>query len=182
MPPLYNIKMQLYKSWWGRGGEGSRFSTYYSINKCLQRNQQLNRVTLLLVSLPPRRPQQRQYYYHATTTMMLKTWHMAITKFATVTNNSGASAIFQTFHGTATAVGKTNQATGLFYPCACLCCCCFCCCCCCCFCCCCFCCCCCCLYYYCCCRRRCFTDVQHQQKQQLDDSSIVNVIGHQPCC
>jgi Ran GTPase-activating protein (RanGAP) involved in mRNA processing and transport len=57
------------------------------IDNCLKRNEQLNRANLLLAPPPPDR----------TALMMLKTWHKAIAKFATVPNNAGASAILKLF-------------------------------------------------------------------------------------
>jgi hypothetical protein len=68
----------------------------------LTRNQQLNRVNLLLAPPPPPPPLQQQQQLHQQQqprnvgmTMMLKISHKAITKFATVPNNAGASAIFK---------------------------------------------------------------------------------------
>jgi hypothetical protein len=68
-----------------------RDASYASIQNSLIRNQQLNRVALLLAP-PPLPPLQRQQ--HATR-MMLKISHKSITKFATIPNNAGASAIFK---------------------------------------------------------------------------------------
>jgi hypothetical protein len=103
-----------------------------SIQNSLARNPQLNRVALLLVPLPLppppppppllQRQQQQQQQQHATS-MMLKISHKVITKFATVPNIAGASAIFKLFAArrqllekrtkrpTATAVAATT-ATG----------------------------------------------------------------------
>jgi hypothetical protein len=67
-------------------------AVYASIKNSLIRNRQLNRVNLLLA--PP--PQQQQQQRNAGT-MMLKLWHKAVTKFAMVPNNAGASAIFTLF-------------------------------------------------------------------------------------
>jgi hypothetical protein len=62
-----------------------------TVGTSLTRNQQLNRVHLLL-SLPQQQQQQRN-----STIIMLKTGLKAIAKFAMVHNNAGASAIFKLF-------------------------------------------------------------------------------------
>jgi hypothetical protein len=69
-------------------------ASYASIKNSLIRNRLLNRVNLLLA--PPPSQQQHQQQRNAAT-MMLKSWHKAITKFAKVPNNAGASAIFKLF-------------------------------------------------------------------------------------
>jgi Ran GTPase-activating protein (RanGAP) involved in mRNA processing and transport len=75
--------------------------TTSSIKNTLMRNRQLNRVAALLA--PPSPPPQQQQQQHQqprddrtapSSSMMLKTWHKAITKFAKVPNNAGASAVF----------------------------------------------------------------------------------------
>jgi hypothetical protein len=68
-------------------------TSYASINNSLTRNQQLNRVNLLLA---PPTPHQRN---DTTSSLipMLKTWHRAIAKFAMVPDSAGASAIFKLF-------------------------------------------------------------------------------------
>jgi hypothetical protein len=75
--------------------DSSKVTTFASIKNSLTRNQQLNRLNLLLLapSLPPLLLQRQ----HQTTIMMLKISHKAITKFATVRSNAGASAIFKLF-------------------------------------------------------------------------------------
>jgi Leucine Rich repeat len=65
------------------------------INNSLARNQQLNRVNLLLLA-PQRQQQQQQQRIHAGAGM-LKISHKAITKFATVPDTAGACAIFKLF-------------------------------------------------------------------------------------
>jgi hypothetical protein len=60
-----------------------------SIKNSLKRNQQLNRVNLLLV--PPPQQQQRR----RAATMMLRISHKAIAKFASIPINAGACAIFK---------------------------------------------------------------------------------------
>jgi hypothetical protein len=75
-----------------------------SITNSLTRNQQLNRVNLLLAP-PPHQQRQRQQQQQqqqqrrnaATTTMMLKVCHKGIAEFATVPQNAGANAIFKLF-------------------------------------------------------------------------------------
>jgi hypothetical protein len=67
--------------------ESSDSATYAKIKSSMIRNQQLNRVSLLLVSLLPALQRQQ----HAAG-MMLKILHSAITKFATVPYNAGTSA------------------------------------------------------------------------------------------
>jgi hypothetical protein len=72
---------------------------YASDVNSLTRNQHLNHVSLLLVPPPPQPPpppQQQQQQRNAGT-MTLKSYHKAITKFATVPNNAGASVIFKLF-------------------------------------------------------------------------------------
>jgi hypothetical protein len=73
-------------------------AAFASIRICLTRNRQLNRANnLLLAPLltpTPTTPLVRRQQ-HAMT--MTKTWHKAITKFAMVRNNAGASAIFKLF-------------------------------------------------------------------------------------
>jgi Leucine Rich repeat len=75
-----------------------RAAALTNIHHSLTRNRQLNHVNLLLVP-PSRGPQQQhqQYQRNHAGTMMLKISHKAITKFATVPNNAGASAIFKLF-------------------------------------------------------------------------------------
>jgi Leucine Rich repeat len=74
-------------------------AAYASIKNSLTRNQQLNRVTLL-VSPPPPLQQQQQHQKHAITNMMmLQISHRAIAHFATkvVPDCAGTSAIFKLF-------------------------------------------------------------------------------------
>jgi hypothetical protein len=66
------------------------------------RNQQLNRVGLLLVAPPPLQRQQ-----HAIS-MMRKISYKVITEFATVPNHSGASAIFKLFQVRPALLEKAN--------------------------------------------------------------------------
>jgi hypothetical protein len=61
----------------------------------LIRNEQLNRVNLLLS--PPPRHQQQQHNHHGAAMIIFKAWHKAIVKFARVPNYAGASAIFKLF-------------------------------------------------------------------------------------
>jgi hypothetical protein len=70
-------------------------ATFASINNSLTRNRQLNHVNNLLLARP--RPPPPLQQPNAAATMMLKVSNKAIAKFATVTNNAGASAIFQLF-------------------------------------------------------------------------------------
>jgi hypothetical protein len=77
------------------GDEASHITTLNSIRNSLVRNQQLNRVNLLLLApqpqqQPPPRPQPG-----SATTMMLKISHKVIATFAAVPNNAGLSAIFK---------------------------------------------------------------------------------------
>jgi Leucine Rich repeat len=73
-----------------------REETYASINNSLTRNRQLNLLKLLLA--PPEQQQQQPLRRRPRSTMMmLKISHQAITKFATVTNKAGVSAIFKLF-------------------------------------------------------------------------------------
>jgi hypothetical protein len=65
--------------------------TFANIKTSLTRNQQWNRVNLLLA--PPQQQQQQRNF----TTMMLKTSHKAITESAMVPSNAGASAIFKLY-------------------------------------------------------------------------------------
>jgi hypothetical protein len=90
---------------------GNRDASYASIQSSLKRNQQLNRVALLLAPPPSPLLQRQQQQYHATN-MMLKISHMAITKYATVPNNAGMSAIFKLAVPSPTGTaGKANQTT-----------------------------------------------------------------------
>jgi hypothetical protein len=83
----------------------SRAENYASINNSLTRNKQLNRVDLLLA--PP--PQQQQQQRNSATTMMLKISHKAITTFALVRGNAGASAIFNLFQARPQLLEKRIQ-------------------------------------------------------------------------
>jgi hypothetical protein len=76
---------------------GASISCIYacSIKNSLTRNLQLNRVDSLSAYLrPATAPAAQQHRYAGT--MMLKTWHKAIAKFATV-GSAGASDIFTLF-------------------------------------------------------------------------------------
>jgi Ran GTPase-activating protein (RanGAP) involved in mRNA processing and transport len=81
--------------------ERDYFPGKQDVQNSLKRNQQLNRVNLLLAPPPPpplrqQQQQQQQQRTHAGT-MMLKVYHKAITQFATAPNNAGACAIFKLF-------------------------------------------------------------------------------------
>ena len=79
-----------------------------SIKHSLTRNLQLNRVDSLSAYLrPATAPATQQHRGYAGTTMV-KTWHTAIAKFATV-GPTGASAIFHPVYGTFTDFGKAHQ-------------------------------------------------------------------------
>jgi hypothetical protein len=72
--------------------------TYARIKNTLARNQQLNRVDLLLLAKLAQQQQQRSSNSSRPVgTMLLKTWNKAIAKFAAIHNNAGASAIFNLF-------------------------------------------------------------------------------------
>jgi hypothetical protein len=87
------------------GDNAINIATVTNIQSSLTRNQQLNRVALLLVPPPPppplqrQRQRQQQQQQHATSRMMLRMAHKAIAKFATVgsDNNAGTTAIFKLF-------------------------------------------------------------------------------------
>jgi Ran GTPase-activating protein (RanGAP) involved in mRNA processing and transport len=78
-------------------------SLYLIIQNSLTRNRQLNRVAVLLTASPPPPPPPPQHWLQqrndrtAASLMMLKTWHKAIAKLATVPDNAGTSAIFKLF-------------------------------------------------------------------------------------
>jgi Leucine Rich repeat len=75
---------------------GSRAATVATnVKNSLTRNRQLNRVNLLLLARQPQHQQQQRC--HAGTSVMFKISHKAITEFAAVPDNVGASAIFKLF-------------------------------------------------------------------------------------
>jgi hypothetical protein len=100
----YSIKVEPYKS--GRGLKRYPFlwimtrtaksQRWPTSNNSLTRNRQLNNVHLLLAPLSLRQHQPPPTGT-TTITMWIKTCLKAITKFATVPNHAGASAIFKLF-------------------------------------------------------------------------------------
>jgi hypothetical protein len=100
--------------------------TYATIMNSFKRNQQLNRLALILVPPPPPPPpppplqgQQRQrrhhhHHHHHATSIMLKISHQVITKFATAGNgnkNAGASErrVFFFFQTVPSPPGTASQ-------------------------------------------------------------------------
>jgi Leucine Rich repeat len=91
------------------------------IRFCLNRNEQLNRVASLLLvpqsTLPPPRQQQQQQQHHhhqktqyttSSSMMLIKISVRAIAKFAAVTGNAGASAIFKLLQARPALLGKRS--------------------------------------------------------------------------